>query len=106
MEGIAAGLHGQVHQLARIEITLERIAADAMGFIGTFHVERLAIGIGIDRHRANTHLGAGPYDTHGDLASIGNKYLLDHTWLLVCCNLQPLVIAGVSKLRQGLSYGK
>ena len=41
-------------------------------------VQRLRIGIGIDRHGANAHAARGADDPAGDFAAIGDEKGLDH----------------------------
>jgi hypothetical protein len=41
-------------------------------------VQGVAVGVGVDGHRLDPHLLAGPHDADGDLAPVGNEYLLDH----------------------------
>jgi hypothetical protein len=38
----------------------------------------MAVGIRIDRGRANAHLGAGTNDVHRDLTAIGDQDLTKH----------------------------
>ena len=54
--GVAAAFHRQVHQGARVEVAGQRVRADAVGFVGALDVQRVAIGLGVDGHRADAHL--------------------------------------------------
>lgn len=44
MQGIAAGLYRQVHQLARVQVAGQRVLADEIGLVGTLDVQRMAVG--------------------------------------------------------------
>ncbi len=78
VQGVAATFHRQVHQGARVEVAGQRVRADAVGFVGALDVQRVAIGLGVDGHRADAHLGAGAHDADGNLAAVGDQDLLDH----------------------------
>ncbi len=78
MQGITAGFYRQVDQLARVQITRQRVAADVVGFVRTLDVQGIAVGIGIDRNRGNAHLRASADDANGNLAPVGNQNFLDH----------------------------
>ena len=41
-------------------------------------MERVAVGLGIDRDRCNPHAPGGLDDAAGDLAAIGNQDSLEH----------------------------
>ena len=56
----------------------QRVLADEVGLVGTLDVQRMAVGLGEYRHRANAHLGAGTHDAYGDFPSVGDQQLLDH----------------------------
>ena len=43
--------------------------------VGHEHVQRLAIGLRVHRHRRDAELAAGPDDTHRDLAAVGDEDL-------------------------------
>ena len=48
-----------------------RGGAYAPGLVGESHVQRVAVGFRVDRDRSNPKLPARPYDTGGDLATVG-----------------------------------
>src|SRR5690606_25320129 len=73
VQGVAAGLDGQVDQFARVQVTRQRVVADEMRFVGTLDVQRMAIGLGEHRHRTYAHFGAGPHDTDGDFPAVGDQ---------------------------------
>jgi hypothetical protein len=43
-------------------------------------VQRVAIDVAVDGHRANAHLFAGPDDSAGDLATISDQDLAEPSW--------------------------
>ena len=52
--------------------------ADMDRFISHFYMQRVAIGIGIDRHGLNTHLSGCLDDAAGNFAAIGDEQFLEH----------------------------
>jgi hypothetical protein len=76
MKGVAAGGHRQVDDTVGVEVARYGIRADVIGFVGLFEMQTMAVGVGIDRHRSDSHLGAGADDAYCDFAAIGNKYLI------------------------------
>ena len=48
------------------------------GFIGHLDMQRVFIGVGIDRNRCNTHAFSGFNDPAGDFAAIGDENFLEH----------------------------
>ncbi len=78
VQGVTAGFYRQVNQLARVQITGQRVAADVVGLVGAFDVQGIAVGIGVDRNRGDAHLRASADDANGNLAPVGNQNFLDH----------------------------
>ena len=78
MQSITTGFNRQVHQLARIQITGQRVFADIVCFVGALDVQGMPISFGIDRYRANPHLGAGTHDADGDFSAVGDQDLFYH----------------------------
>lgn len=78
MQRITAGFHRQIDQLARVQVAGQRIGTNTVGLVRTLDVQRLAVGIGIHRHRANAHFGTSPHDAYGDLTAVGYQNFLDH----------------------------
>jgi hypothetical protein len=76
---IATGFHSQVHQLARVQVTGQGLGTNAVGFVRTLDVQGMAVGVGIDRDRANAHLGASTHDSYGNLTTVGDQDLFI-TW--------------------------
>ncbi len=53
-------------------------APDADGLVGQLDVERLDVGLRIDRERLDAELAAGADDAEGDFAAVGDEDFLDH----------------------------
>ena len=47
-------------------------------FVGFADMQRSAIGIGVNGHRANAHLAQSANDAQSDLAAIGDQNLREH----------------------------
>ena len=56
-----------------------RRRADRDRRIGHFDMERVAIGLGIDRDGCNAHAAGCFNDPTGDLAAVGNQDSLEHS---------------------------
>ena len=48
------------------------------GRIGPLHMQRQRIVAGIDRHAGGIQIAEGTYQAHGDFATIGDQYFLEH----------------------------
>ena len=67
-----------------LQITFRaRRRADADRFVGQLHVERIDVGLGIDRERANPEFLAGADDAQRDFAAIGDQDFFEHRRLPV-----------------------
>ena len=51
---------------------------DGDRLVGELDMERVAVGLGVHRHRRDAHPPGGLDDTAGDLAAIGDQDLLEH----------------------------
>jgi hypothetical protein len=49
-----------------------------VGFVRTLDMQGMAVGVGIDRDRANAHLGASTHDSYGNLTTVGDQDLFYH----------------------------
>ena len=79
MNGLRAGRLGRGHDLGDIEIGLRGLRrADGYGLIGHLHVQRVAVGLGIDGHGLDAEPARGPDDAAGDFAPIGDEKLGEH----------------------------
>src|SRR5437868_2673895 len=86
MHGLRAGLAAGLHDLVHHEIAFgSRRRSDQNGLIGHLHVERVAVGLRIDRNRLYSHATGSLDDTAGDLAAIGDQNSFEHA--LFTCNL-------------------
>jgi len=63
-----------------VEIGLDRLpaGADQVGFVGLESVQREAVLVGIDGHRADAHFGGGAHDADGDFGAVGDEDLIEH----------------------------
>ena len=52
--------------------------ADADIVVGKAHVQRLAVGLGVHRHRLDVELAARADDAQRDLAAVGDQNFLEH----------------------------
>ena len=79
MDRLGAGLLGGLDNLVHHEIGLGgRRRPDRHGLIGHPYMHRVAIRLGIDRHRLDAHAPCGLHDTAGDLAAIGDENFIEH----------------------------
>ncbi|MNH90341.1 hypothetical protein D3C73_428770 [compost metagenome] len=78
MQCITTGFHRQIHQFSRVQVTGQRLGTNAVSLVRTLHMQGMAVGIGIDRDRANAHLGAGTHDSYGNLTTVGDQDLCYH----------------------------
>ena len=79
VDGLRAGAHSGIEQRFHGEIALRRRGrTDLDRFIRRAHMERVAIGRGIDSHRGHGHTPQGAYDAAGDGAAVRDEYLAEH----------------------------
>jgi len=79
MNGVRLAMAGDLQDSVNAQIGVARGGrTQPVGFIRIAHVQGLAIGIGEYRNRAQAKLPAGPQDSHGDLASVGDQDFLKH----------------------------
>ncbi len=79
VDGVAVRRLGHGEDRVHIEVALgRRRRTDAVGVLGELHVQRLAVGLGVDHHRLDIQLAAGAEHAHGDLAAVGNEDTLEH----------------------------
>ena len=80
MHGLGARGAAGVDDLVDDEIGLGRgRRADGDGLVRHFHVQGIAVGIRIDGNRLDAQLPRGLDDAAGDLATVGDQDLLEHT---------------------------
>jgi hypothetical protein len=76
MNGLGASVPGRSYDLGDVEIGLGGLCrADGQGLVGHIDMQRVAVGIGIDRDRLDAETARGPHDAAGDLASVGDEKL-------------------------------
>ena len=74
MDALRAGLAGDLDQALDVEIALaRRRRPDRIGLVAGAHMQRLGIGLGIDRDGAHAEPLRGAGDAHGDLAAIRDE---------------------------------
>ena len=66
--------HGRNVQIAQPELG----RADADGFVGETHVQRVAVGLAVDGHGLYAQFLAGTDHAQGDLTAIGDQDFLEH----------------------------
>ena len=84
VNGVGAGHFGCTDDRRHIQVAVGAAGwADADVFIGKPHVERVLIGLGVDRHGLDTEFAARVDDTHRHFAPVGYQDLLEH---LLCAD--------------------
>ena len=74
---VGAAARGDGDQLVDVQVGVGRaLAVQAIGLVGQAHVQRVDVGVGVDRHRLHAVVGAGANDAHGDLAAVGDQDFL------------------------------
>ena len=74
MDSVGAGLLGRGDDLADVEIGLARPRrADAHRLVGHIDMQRVAVGVGIDRDGGDAEPPRRPDDAAGDFAAIGDE---------------------------------
>ena len=95
VQGVAAGGDGEIHDAMGVQVTGDRLGPDVVGLVGLAHMQRVAVGVCVNRHRGDPCLGAGTDDSHGDLATVGDEDFSDHVryrvwWAGQTCGLGGL----------------
>src|SRR3546814_27186 len=79
MNRLGAGRLRGSDDLLADQITLtRRRRPDMHGLIGLAHMQRLGVGVRIDRDGPDTHLARGADDAAGDFAAVGDEEGVDH----------------------------
>lgn len=77
MDGVSIRDFSSSHQMRDIQVGISAgRPANTHRLICELHMEAVLICGGINRHGLDTHLPAGTDDPEGDLAAIGDEYLL------------------------------
>ena len=83
MDGLGAGLFGRCHDAFDVEVALGRLGGTEADRLVRFEdVEGVPVRLGIDGHGPDAHFPAGGDDPHGNLAPVGDEYLVKHRQLL------------------------
>ncbi len=79
MDSVDVVTTGDIDDFVDAEVGVDRslALADQIGLVGLVAVQRQLVLLGIDRHRADAELRAGPEDADGDLAAVGCHDLLE-----------------------------
>ena len=79
MHRLRAGLGDGVHDLVDHDIRLVRRGrADMHRLIGHRHMQRVAVGVGIDRNRLDPHFAGRLDNAAGNFAPVGDQDFLEH----------------------------
>jgi hypothetical protein len=76
--------------------------AERVGLVGLAHVQRVEVGLGVDRDRGETGVLAGPGDADGDLAAVGDEDLAHEGGLPGSCRLKRCL----AESRDGLGHAQ
>src|SRR5208337_2310142 len=78
-DGLCAASLGGVKKAVDSKITFGGGSRpDVKSLVGIADMQRFAVHVGIDRHRANSHLTAGAHHAHRNLATVGYQNLAKH----------------------------
>jgi hypothetical protein len=94
MHRFGAGAAAGVDDLLDHQIALaRRRRPDRHGLVGHFDMERVAVGVGIDRDRLDSHAPGSLDDPAGDLAAVGDQNSFEHAlvYLQVPGGVQPAI---------------
>ena len=79
MHGAGAGALRRLHETLDVQIALRRRRrADQVRLVGEGDVQRAAVGLGVDGHRAESELTQRPEHADGDLTAVGHENLVEH----------------------------
>ncbi len=79
MDGVGASRLGRRHDLVDHEIGLRRgRRADRDGLVGRLDMDRVAVGLGINRDGLDAEPARRPDDAAGDFAPVGDEKLGEH----------------------------
>jgi hypothetical protein len=84
VDGVGAGLLRGLDDLLDDQVGVARRgAAQGEGLVGDPHVQRVAVGLGVDRHAGQAGVLAGSSDAHRDLTAVGDQDLLHRVLPLI-----------------------
>src|ERR1043166_10334979 len=80
MDGLGAGVAGCAHDALELQIGLCRgRRPDVHRLVRHLYVQRILVGVGIDRDRGDAHAPAGLDHPAGDLSAIGDEDFGEHS---------------------------
>ena len=103
MDCIRSRAAGNIENQIAAQIALcRRRRAEAVSFIGVKHMERGAVGVGVDRHCSQPHLAAGANHPQRNLAAVRNQDLLylPAQAAILPHHLQPAVVVILRRRRE------
>ncbi len=79
MHRLRAARPGGLDDGGDVQVAFRRLRrADVHRFVGKRHMQRVAVGIGMDGDRRDTHAAGGADDAAGDFATVGDEDLAEH----------------------------
>ena len=79
MDGVGIRDFSRADHARNIQIAARAFCRpDADRFIGKAHVQTIAVGLGVNRNRADAQLPRGAYHAQRDLSAIGDKNFVEH----------------------------
>ena len=80
MNGLTAGRNRRRNDVIHVEIAVSgACGTDADRLVCNLRMERLAVGLGINRYRNDAEVAARLYDANCDFAAVRDEYLLKHS---------------------------
>ncbi len=80
MHRLGARARGRLEELPRDQIGLGGgVAAESQGLVGIERMRRQPVGVGVDRHRCDSHVAERSADAKGDLSAVGDQDFGEHT---------------------------
>lgn len=79
MQGFGSARFGHFDNFVDVEVALRgRGGPQMISFLGEFDVKGAAVYVRVDGHGDDSHFAAGPDDTDGDLAAVGDQNFFKH----------------------------
>ena len=79
MHGLCAGAHSGLDHRRDVQVALPgRSGPQQDGHIGLCDVTGTGIGLAVHRDGTDAHAAQGADDPHGDLATVGDQYCVEH----------------------------
>ncbi len=91
MDGVHVCDFGRADHRRNVEITLRQLRRpDANRLVGKAHVQRIPVGLAVDRDRADAEFLARANDAQGNLAAIRHQNFLEHNMKALSCQLSAV----------------